>query len=557
MAVESKPIQVGIVGAAGRGGAFRQALEANGARIHAVCDINRDALDACAKQVGAAQTYADYEQMLDRAGLDAVVIGTPMPLHVPQSIMALRRNIHVLCEVPAGVSIEECRQLVQAASASRVVYMMAENYTYMKPNVLVRELARQGLFGQMYYAEGEYLHELKVKNEQTPWRRTWQTGIEGNTYPTHSLGPILQWMSGDRVVRVACEGTGHHYTDPRGKAYHSESPVMLAKTARGALIKIRIDMISDRPHAMTNYQLQGTDGAYESSRGGPGERDKIWLRRLSKEPRWFDLWSVASLDEFAQTYLPESWRNPPPEALRAGHGGGDYFEVLDFINAIRGVAPCPIGIHEAMDMTLPGLASQQSILEGGRWVNVPDSRTWLQPAQQGQLHMLWPTGRPAPSVALPPEYELRLFRDSDEPAHLALMKRIQLGTWENGEMLQRRPTILPGGFFVVIHKASGKLVATAMAHHRPTALHPEGGEVGWVGADPDHAGKGLGTAVVAAAVNRLIRAGYDHVYLSTDDFRLPAIKTYLKLGFEPMMYKDDMPGRWEAVKQTLGWKARP
>ena len=63
-------------------------------------------------------------------------------------------------------------------------------------------------------------------------------------------------------------------------------------------------------------------------------------------------------------------------AEKAGHGGGDYFEVLDFVNAALGKAPCPIGIHEAMDMTLPGLVSQQSILDGSRWLGVPDSREW-------------------------------------------------------------------------------------------------------------------------------------------------------------------------------------
>jgi len=74
--------------------------------------------------------------------------------------------------------------------------MMAENYTYMLPNVIVKELVRRGLFGSVYYAEGEYIHELKGLNEITTWRRKWQTGIDGVTYGTHSLGPILQWMAG-------------------------------------------------------------------------------------------------------------------------------------------------------------------------------------------------------------------------------------------------------------------------------------------------------------------------------------------------------------------------
>ncbi|MFB3892071.1 MAG: Gfo/Idh/MocA family protein [Phycisphaerae bacterium] len=372
----SETLQIGIVGAAGRGGSFRDALAANGARVRAVCDINTGALDACAARFGADEKYADYELMLDKSRLDAVVLGTPMQFHAPQAIAALQRGLHVLCEVTAGVSIDECRRLVQAAKASKAVYMMAENYVYAKPCVLVRELCRQGLFGTPYYAEGEYLHELKGLNEVTKWRRKWQTGIEGITYGTHSLGPILQWMAGDRVARVCCEGSGHHYKDPRGQDYHQDTAVMLCKTVRGALVKIRVDMLSDRPHAMNNHHLQGTDGCYESSRGGPVDRGKIWLRALSKEIKWHDLESLMNIDALAAKYLPEDWRNPPAEALRAGHGGGDYFEVRDFIRAIRREAPCPVGIHEAMDMTLPGLVSQQSILEGSRWMDVPDSRQW-------------------------------------------------------------------------------------------------------------------------------------------------------------------------------------
>ena len=371
---------VGIVGAVGRGKSFASGFTANGARIRAVCDIQHDKLPEAAAKLGADHTYGDYADMLDKADLDAVVVGTPMPLHVPQSIMALDRGLHVLSEVPAGVSVEECRGLVAAAERSEAVYMMAENYTYIKTNVLVRELARKGLFGDVYFAEGEYLHELKALNEKTRWRRQWQTGVDGITYGTHSLGPILQWMPGDRVVRVCCEGSGTHYRDPRGDSYHQDTSVMLCKTSKGALIKIRVDMISDRPHVMTNYQVQGTDGAYESSRRGPGDCAKLWLRALGDEMKWHDLDALMEDDAFTKQHMPEIWRNPPEAALQAGHGGGDYFEVADFMKAIRGEAPCPVGIHEAMDMTLPGLVSQQSISQDGAWLEVPDSREWTTDA---------------------------------------------------------------------------------------------------------------------------------------------------------------------------------
>jgi len=145
---------------------------------------------------------------------------------------------------------------------------------------------------------------------------------------------------------------------------------MLCRMTRGGLAKIRVDLISSRPHAMNAHQIQGTDGCYESARA-PGDRNRIWLRdRCGDEGDWMDL------EDLADEFLPEYWREGEAMARQAGHGGGDYYEVLDFVAAIRGERPCPIGIHEAMDMTLPGLVSQQSILKGGRWIEVPDSRQW-------------------------------------------------------------------------------------------------------------------------------------------------------------------------------------
>jgi predicted dehydrogenase len=365
-------LHIGIVGACGRGASFKTACDAiPAAHIRAVCDVNKDKLHEAALRLGADEEYADYQEMLDKSDLDAVVLGTPMPFHVPQAIAALKKGWSVLSEVPAGVSVEECRELALACKASRGVYMMAENYTYRKPNVLVGELVHRGLFGTTYYAEGEYLHELKGLNEITVWRRRWQTGINGITYGTHSLGPILQWMPGDRVVAVSGAGSGHHYRDPRGALYENEdSCVLLGKMRSGGLVKIRVDMLSDRPHAMTNYALQGTDGCYESARA-PGERNRIWLRARAQDANtWQDL------EELEEEYMPHEWHSLAEKAKQAGHGGGDFFEMLDFVDAILGKKPVTIGIHEAMDLTLPGLVSQRSIAAGGCWFDVPDSRTW-------------------------------------------------------------------------------------------------------------------------------------------------------------------------------------
>jgi predicted dehydrogenase len=369
-------LKFGVVGAAGRGASFFSAVSENPhARVEALCDLNEEGLAKTAAEVGVVNTYLSFEQMLDEASLDAVIVGTPMPLHAPQAIMALERGIHVMSEVPACVSLDEARQLVAAARASDATYMMAENFCYMRPNALVKAIARAGLFGEMYFAEGAYIHELKELNEITKWRRKWQTGINGCTYPTHSLGPVLQWLD-ERVVSVLCLGSGHHYRDPRGDEYENEDSISMncrtcgrERPPRGGLVQIRVDMLSNRPHNMSYYSLQGTTGCYEAARG-LGDQPKIWLADRCEKLEWLPL------EDLAEEFLPEEWLHPTEAQLRAGHGGGDYLEVQDFVRSILAGTPPPIGIHEALDMTLPGLISQQSIAQGGVWVDVPNSRAW-------------------------------------------------------------------------------------------------------------------------------------------------------------------------------------
>jgi predicted dehydrogenase/GNAT superfamily N-acetyltransferase len=544
-------LKLGIVGACGRGASFKAACDANpDVKIQAVCDSNVEGLDAARQRLGAEEQYADYQQMLEKSQLDGVIIGTPMPLHVPQSIAALKRNLHVLCEVPAGVSVDECRELTLAAHTSSGLYMMAENYTYMKSNVLIREMVRRGLFGTTYFGEAEYIHELKGLNEVTKWRRKWQTGINGNTYPTHSLGPLLQWMPGDRVASVCCAGSGHHYKDPRGEDYQQEDSVLsLNRMAHGGLVKLRIDMLSDRPHAMTNYQVQGTDGCYESSRTW-GDRNRVWLRSRSKDMNtWTDL------SEFEAEFLPEMWKQASETARKAGHGGGDYFEVMDFVDACMGHRPVEIGIDLAMDMTLPGLASQTSAAQGGRWVEVPDSRRWVDESSRPKAQLRMRLG--AKALASPPEcrlaegYRLRTLEEADWPRYTQLMDKAGFGGWDPSRIRSSTARALPGSFTLIEHVASGTLAATAFANHSASEHLPGAASLEFVAGDPDHKGKGLGYAVCAHVTELMVQRGYKTIFLTTDDWRLPAIAVYLKLGYEPDSYMDDMPGRWDAVMKQL------
>jgi len=359
-------LKVGIVGAPRGSGFVRAVQTVTETSLEAICDIREEVLNSVADSYGVEKRYKNYEEMAD-SDLDVIIVSTPMPLHTPQAIMALERGKHVITEVPAATDLEQCWQLAQAVEKIGCKYMMAENYTYMKPNVLIRELARKGLFGESYFGEGEYIHELKGLNEITVWRRKWQTGRNGCTYPTHSLGPVLQWFQ-DRVVTVCCMGSGHHYTDPRGDIYENEdSTTMMCRTTRGGQIIIRLDMLSNRPHNLTYYSLQGTKGCYEAPRGF-GDNHKVWLADYHSEVTWHSLW------DFEDEFMPEIWRNPPEEALKAGHGGGDYFEIREFVDCIINDTKPPVDVYEALDMTVPGLVSEESANKGSIPLPVPDFR---------------------------------------------------------------------------------------------------------------------------------------------------------------------------------------
>lgn len=172
------------------------------------------------------------------------------------------------------------------------------------------------------------------------------------------------------------------------------------------------------------------------------------------------------------------------------------------------------------------------------------------PPPPAQLEMIWPAGSlDVPPMVLEAGFVLRTYTTADESAYFRLLARANLEPYSLDWWL---PYLLPDGFFVVEEKSSGRMVATCFAAHHPTPRHPFGGQLGWLAADPEYAGRGLGYAATAAVTRRLVSAGYRRIYLTTDDVRLAAIRVYLKMGWLPLLYKDDMAERWKAVCGRVG-----
>ena len=185
-----------------------------------------------------------------------------------------------------------------------------------------------------------------------------------------------------------------------------------------------------------------------------------------------------------------------------------------------------------------------------------DSHEWTGSNRHMEdLKLIWPEhlldSPPEPGV--PDGYILRQYTDADEQAYLELTHEAGFTDWGRERLHMMLPKIIPGGLFVIEHQATGKLVATAFCKHNPSEEDPSGGELGWVAGDPDHKGKGLGLAVCAAVTARFLQAGYRRIYIRTQDWRLPALKTYLKLGYVPVVKDEDMAERWRKVLAALNW----
>jgi predicted dehydrogenase len=332
--------------------------------VTAFCDIDKEKLKMCGKKYGVSQLFVKYEDMIKSADVNVVVIATPMWDHARQSIQALESGMDVLSEVPAAMAFKECYALVEAVKRSHKRYMMAENCCYFKEIMLLKELVAAGNFGELYYGEGEYIHESRFLWHKPDGTITWRGHavyeINGNFYPTHSLGPLYQ-MFNERVVKVCCLGSGSH-TVPGTKL--EDSIVTLCKTESGKLIRLRLDTLSNRPLTLY-WALQGTKGCYEAPRG-LGDTHKVWFSDDSKKEEW------RPLQNYEEKYLPETWRAPSEQALSAGHHGSDYFMVKDFVDSILQNRKTPIDVYDALNMTAPGIASGISIAKGGEPVKVPD-----------------------------------------------------------------------------------------------------------------------------------------------------------------------------------------
>jgi mycothiol synthase len=223
------------------------------------------------------------------------------------------------------------------------------------------------------------------------------------------------------------------------------------------------------------------------------------------------------------------------------------FLINDFCNAVHNHTLPTVNAWVAARYTVPGIVAYDSILQGGVTLDVPDFGDPPTPEKLPQLIMRAPDLSKLPPINLPEGMTLHTHRDGDEASWEEIIES-SFGQKFDFGLLDRLGDYKPE--HVIYVEKDGKNIATATAVENQA--YPGEGWFRMIGTHVDARGLGAGRLVCLAALHSLRERGYSSAVLSTDDHRIPALKLYLSLGFEPVYSHDSHKARWEKVFEALG-----
>lgn len=357
--MEKKVIKLGVVGLKRGAYVAWTLIGDDNVVIRAIADSDPKTLQACKADyekngVKDLLCFNSIEELL-KSDIDAVYIATDKPLHTKHTVMALEAGKHVLSEIPVIETLEEVKILRDAVkSHPNLKYMAGENCFYWAFIEAWKRMREEGKFGDILYAESEYLHapnpdDIKPYEPKNHWRR-YNPAI---TYLTHNLGPLLYIMD-DYCVSVSCMTPSvtkyNQYTEG------DENGIAIFKTAKGAVIRIFIGfgMYVGYDH---NFALYGTKGSILTDKTKPLE----------------EATSFAKMKEIPDTF--EKFFEIPVRLSTTddvyGHGGVDAKMIRDFIKCIIEDTDPPIDVDMGIRISLPGIIANESAKRGGELLEIP------------------------------------------------------------------------------------------------------------------------------------------------------------------------------------------
>jgi predicted dehydrogenase len=151
-AAEKKPspnerLQVGVVGVAAQGEYDWTNVAAAGAEIVAWCDVDENRTGKARTTAPKASFDVDFRDLLDRKGIDAVIVATPDHMHAVATVAALKSGRHVYCEKPLTHDVYEARVVAETAAKEKMVTQMGTQIHAGSNYRRVVELIQGGAIG--------------------------------------------------------------------------------------------------------------------------------------------------------------------------------------------------------------------------------------------------------------------------------------------------------------------------------------------------------------------------------------------------------------------------
>jgi len=363
-------VRVGLVGIGNRGTwLLRLLLDLEGVNVKAVCDLIPERVARAQQMVTAAKQpnptgYSrgdtDFQRLCETEELDLVINATrPWKWHVPISVAAMTTGKHAATEVPAAETIDGCWQLVETAEKTQKYCVMLENCCYFREAMLVHHMVRKGLFGELRHCEAGYQHYGGRRRSTTAKRPKEGQVYAANSYPTHPIGPVAQWMDINRgnrfdyLVSMNADGTeGNPGADIN---------TSLIRTERGQTITLYFDVTLPRPYDLI-YRVQGTRGISMAT------ADKIYIEGRSPKR---DTWE--SMEPYYEEFEHPLWKALGEKARsRGGHGGGDWLEMHRLIKALQTGTPPDMDVYDAATWSSITELSEKSVANRSGPMDFPD-----------------------------------------------------------------------------------------------------------------------------------------------------------------------------------------
>lgn len=385
-------VRIAFIGLGHRGKrAIQRFTQIEGVKIVALCDLVQENLNLSQKtltdhKLPKADLYSgpsDWKKICERNDIDLIYVATHWGLHTPIAKYAMENNKHVALEVPAALTIKECWDLVKTAEKTRKHCIMLENATYDFFEHSVLQMAQKGVFGEIKHAEGAYIHDLRnglfhPDGYWNRWRLKHMVEFDGNTYPTHGIGPIAQVLNihrGDRMgYLVSMSSKEINLTEYQKRKFSKDSTIKsssykkgdinttLIKTVKGKTILLQHDVASPRPYSRI-YAISGSKGFV---RKYPDEK-------IALEPRPHHF-----MDDAKKDSLVEANKHPMVIELEAkakqvgGHGGMDFIMDYRLIYCLRNGLPLDMDVYDAAEWSCIIDLSKKSVKKNGKPIKVPD-----------------------------------------------------------------------------------------------------------------------------------------------------------------------------------------